>query len=242
MSIHDWFRSAAWDDEVATAFERRLQRARPWNRAQYLRIQATDLLESADPATREAGRRLLHRLVGEYPDNELEVNCAWEQLAESLMHDGQTEEAEHAFRRALALIAKSPLGRSGTSGVTELLLAELLLATRDSSGLGEAGQLLLTIRPEVERLTLLRNVVYRYLLASARLTHRAGNVDASELAKQALAVAVEPWPGPIRNQEIGRAKPTDEDLAELRMIASMPPPLPFGFTATRSDDSGTVAE
>jgi hypothetical protein len=219
VSGRDWFRSSVWNEQVAAAFEERLRRARQSSRAQYLRIQATHLLESTDSATREAGHRLLHRVVSEYPDDEIEVKGAWEQLAASLMQDGRIEEAEHAFRRTLALIASSPIGRSGTSGVTELQLAELLLATRDPSRLTEAGQLLVTARSEVEKLSFLRDVMYRYLLASARHAHRIGDDEASKFARHALAIAAETQAALPRHPTIGRPSTTDEEMRELRAIA-----------------------
>ena len=93
----DWFRSPVWDEQIEAAFERRLRRARPHNRAQYLRIQATHLLSSPDPPVREAGRGLLWRVITEFPDD-TEAKTAMEQLGGSLADEGRLGEAEHALR------------------------------------------------------------------------------------------------------------------------------------------------
>ena len=44
----EWFRRTSWTAESAAEFERRLNRARPTGRAQYLRIQAGHLLAAGD--------------------------------------------------------------------------------------------------------------------------------------------------------------------------------------------------
>jgi hypothetical protein len=42
----DWFRTPGWDDGAREDFERRLARARPHNRPQYLKIRALALREA----------------------------------------------------------------------------------------------------------------------------------------------------------------------------------------------------
>ena len=64
MSRRDWFRNNIWNDEIAAEFEKRLKRSRPYNRSQYLRVQAYHLRESG---CEEAAIDLFKRLVAEYP-------------------------------------------------------------------------------------------------------------------------------------------------------------------------------
>jgi hypothetical protein len=193
VSERDWFRSPSWDPPTAADFERRLRRARPHNRAQYTRVQATYLLQAVDAVTREAGRDLLRRVIDEYPDS-IEAKAAWEQLGDSLARDGRLDEAEHALTVTLRLCQASRIGRSGTTGTTELRLAEVILAMGERGRVDEVVRLLDAAEPEVERHSLFRDVVYRYLLARARAAHTRRDPVARNLAHDALAVAAEKTP------------------------------------------------
>lgn len=167
MARDEWFRSPAWDEQIEAAFEQRLPRARPYNQPQYIRIQATHLLSSPDPRVREAGRALLQRVITTFPDGS-EARTAMEQLGGSLADEGRLGEAEQALRETLRMCAQSPAGRSATSGIAELRLAEVILAGDDAGRAGEAASLLEAIRPHVQTQRFLRDVVFRYLLASVR--------------------------------------------------------------------------
>lgn len=177
-----WVPLPAWDAQIAAAFDQRLRRARRRNRAQYIRIQATHLLSSPEPQARQAGRGLLWHLVTSFPDD-VNAKMAMEQLGGSLAGAGRLAEAERALRETLRLCAQSPVGRSGTSGVTELRLAEVILAGGDAGRAGKAAGLLEAIRPQVEEQRLFRNVVFRFLLAPAR---------AARLRRDPAAPAVSP--------------------------------------------------
>jgi hypothetical protein len=138
---HDWYRSLAWDAEIEAGFEERLRRARPASRAQYIRIQATYLLESPDLGVRETGRGLLQRVIAEYPDD-IQAKTAMEQLGGSLAGDARLAEAEQALRETLRMCAASPAGRSGTTGTTELRLAEVIMSAGDAARISEAAEFL----------------------------------------------------------------------------------------------------
>src|SRR5712691_391541 len=119
----DWFRSPEWGARESQEFERRLARARSHNRPQYLRIKAIALGQSNVPAIRAVGRELLGRVIEEFPDATFEIPFSHELLGDSYRHDGRLDEAEHHYRSCLRIM---PEGRSGTSGLCDLSLAELL--------------------------------------------------------------------------------------------------------------------
>jgi hypothetical protein len=220
----DWYRSTAWDAQIEAGFEERLRRARPANRAQYIRVQATYLLESPDLGTREAGRGLLQRVMAEYPDD-LDARTAMEQLGSSLADDGHLGEAEEALRRTLRMRAGGHIGRSGTTGTTELRLAEVILASGDAARIPEAAELLGAAEPQVMHLRSFRNVVFRYLLASARVAWLRHDPAAPLLARDALAVAAETAPSFPRHPGVGRPSASGDEVAELEKIANDPLPL-----------------
>jgi hypothetical protein len=103
-------------------------------------------------------------VITTFPDGS-EARTAMEQLGGSLADEGRLGEAEQALRETLRMCAQSPAGRSGTSGIAELRLAEVILAGDDAGRSGEAASLLEAIRPHVQTQRFLRDVVFRYLPA-----------------------------------------------------------------------------
>ena len=83
-------------------------------------------------------------------------------------------------RKTLGLIAETPTGRSGTSGVTELALAVLPLRSSAPSKVKESATLLDTIEPEIEPeiepLNIFWNLALRYYVARARVSRSLGKV------------------------------------------------------------------
>jgi hypothetical protein len=160
-------------------------------------------------------------VVAEWPDD-FQAKMAKEQLSGSLADDGQAAEAELVLRETLRMCSNSSIGRSGTSGTPELRLAELLLASGDTDRLDEVADLLEIVEPEFERQRVFRNVVLRYLVASARLAHRRHNRAAAQLARDALVVAAETTPPLPRRRSQGRPSASAELTQELHRIADGP--------------------
>lgn len=215
MAAHEWFRASEWDDAVAVEFERRLKLARPAQHPEYLRIQATHLVSSADPSTRQAGRAMLERVIREFPYN-YEAKFACEQLGTSFAEEGWLPEAERAYRHTIVMCKQSSIGYSGGSGVPELFLAEVLLRMGDRAV--DAWELLENVAPRVEAQKLIRGTAYRHLLASARAADELGLAGAPDLARNALAVAEETEPSIPRHPTLGRVAASEDELAELRAI------------------------
>ena len=64
----DWFRKTSWTREDREDFFERLSRSRKYNRAQYLRIQASYLAENGNIELLNAALELLEMLFTQYPD------------------------------------------------------------------------------------------------------------------------------------------------------------------------------
>jgi len=64
----DWFRKKSWSKEDELDFFQRLGRARKSGRAQYLKIQAIELLATGNQALLDVAENLLTRVLEEYPD------------------------------------------------------------------------------------------------------------------------------------------------------------------------------
>lgn len=215
MAAHEWFRATEWDDAVAAEFERRLKLARPAQHAEYLRIQASQLIASPDASTRQAGRVMLERVIREFPYH-YEAKFACEQLGTSFAEEGWLPEAEKAYRHTIVMCKQSSIGYSGGSGVPELFLAEVLLRIGDRAV--DAWELLEDVAPRVEAQNLLRGTVFRHRLASARAARDLGLPVAADFARQAIDVAEESEPSLPRHPTLGRVDASTEDLAELRAI------------------------
>lgn len=215
----DWYRSSTWSPEIASAFEARLKRARTFSRAQYVRIQATHLSDQLDESARAVGRDLFRRVIADYSTTDrMEALTAQEQLADALTAAHDDEEAERAYRKTLELIAESPTGRSGTSGATELALAELLLRSSDPSKVNESATLLDAIEPEIEQMSMFSNLVLRYYVARARVSKSLRRDDATRYAELALIIAAETTPSIPRHPDVGRPDATPELVAELKQL------------------------
>lgn len=63
---NQWFRNTSWNPEIETQFFNRLNRSRRYNKGQYLRIQATELLFSSDNSVHEKGIELMNVLISQY--------------------------------------------------------------------------------------------------------------------------------------------------------------------------------
>lgn len=65
----DWYRRKSWTESDQEEFFTKLKRARKDNRAQYLKIQATEFEETGKTELLNAAERLLNQLLDEYPDD-----------------------------------------------------------------------------------------------------------------------------------------------------------------------------
>ena len=83
MATDDWYRNTTWDDKIEADFEARLKRSRgAFNKAQYLRIQASYLLDSSDTTTQKIGVRQMERLINDFPTEEFSTIFGHEQLGD----------------------------------------------------------------------------------------------------------------------------------------------------------------
>ena len=95
----DWFRNARWNSVEETAFLKRLSRSRStYSKAQYARIKASYLQDSADPVRVRAAIALLNRTIVEWPV-ESELACCYWQLANCHLKLGDLDQSIESFRK-----------------------------------------------------------------------------------------------------------------------------------------------
>ncbi|WP_010522064.1 hypothetical protein [Aquimarina agarivorans] len=69
MSKDDWYRNTEWNDQIESEFEARLKRSRGnFNKAQYLRIQASYLLNSQETENQKKEIQLMKKVIDGYPE------------------------------------------------------------------------------------------------------------------------------------------------------------------------------
>ncbi|HEY4196872.1 MAG TPA: hypothetical protein VGM63_15120 [Mucilaginibacter sp.] len=65
----DWYRQKSWSKEEENYFFEKLKRARKDGRAQYLKIQAIELVETKEEKLLAVAESLINKLFSEYPDD-----------------------------------------------------------------------------------------------------------------------------------------------------------------------------
>ena len=110
MKNQEWFRRTTWSPDAERDFYERLNRARPSNKAQYLRIQALHLAEAGQA---DAALNLLNRLFTQFPEL-VQLAAAHSQAAQCHEHLGNTDEAVREYRLALEVQKGFPNVDPGT--------------------------------------------------------------------------------------------------------------------------------
>src|SRR6187431_2548661 len=95
----DWFRSTTWTETDQANFWTRLARARPANRAQYLRLQAETLSTTRNPRLALYAIELFGRLLKEYPTDKVQIAMTYPSLARTHELIGNTSAAAADYRR-----------------------------------------------------------------------------------------------------------------------------------------------
>lgn len=206
MSRHDWYRSTAWDPQIAEAFEARLARAR--SKEQYLRIQASHLTTS-HPDTALA---LLDRYFA-LPD-QLDAAHAHVDQATAFLTQGRLQEALEALKAALAREQAFPNLR--TLAYVEF---PLLVATHGIKPEYPNAREVLAASKERPVFPAER---FKWNAASALLLIEGGDHEAARPFASAAVAAAELWPGFTGPRpELGHV-PDDcaELLARMRAVCA----------------------
>ena len=128
MNDDNWYRGESWDEQTKEQFEQKLKRSRgSYNKAQYLRIKGSNLLKSTMPQKQKAGSELLSRVISEYPNETSQVMFAHEELGDYYSDKKEYTQAELNYRKCVSLYKE--FGRSGSSGIGDIKLAEVIIKT-----------------------------------------------------------------------------------------------------------------
>lgn len=209
-SRDQWFRRTSWSDEDQLEFERRLTRARPRSRPQYLRIQATHLAGTGDARLLQAAIGLADRVLSEYPDD---LFVAWVHELRADAHErlGELALAVDSYRQAVNEERRRPNVRSNA-----WIGFGWLVISHQMDGLYCEAEALLE-----EFATELPFPASRYRFHAIRAiiaAHRGDSIQAKAEAELALSASAATYSGFRYHPDIGLV-PAALDEIRLRLAA-----------------------
>lgn len=216
MANHDWYRNKTWDNEVEADFEVRLKRSRgASNKAQYLRIQASYLLDSSENKNQLIGLSLMERLIKDYPTEEFSVIFGQEQLGDFYFERKDYEKSEHFFR-VVTNYYQEKKSRSGTSALADLKLAETILRSNQTDKFEEAYQFVSDY--PISELSFNDSIFYYAELRTHLCDAMNKKAEAKEFAKRAIELSKITEPQFSRHKTIGLIKVSERQLRTLEQI------------------------
>jgi|SRR5688572_3133138 len=218
MGAEDWYRNTSWDETIEADFEARLKRSRgAFHKAQYLRIQASYLLDNSDKNYQMVGLRLMERLIKDYPTEEFSTIFGHEQIGDYFLKQGDIDIAEQQFR-IVTDYYKNKKSRSGTSGIADLKLAETILTSNQADKFEEAYKLCKEY--PVGELTMNSDKFYYAALAARLCIKMNKKEEAKDYAKTAINLSKKTEPQFNRHKTVGLVNAADEQLQILKQIAN----------------------
>ena len=97
----DWYRRKTWTKTDEEEYFAKLGRARKDGRAQYLRVQAIELIETKDINLLSVAETLLNKILTDYPDNRIEKSQTYNSLGEIYKLREDYEKAVEYFKKSL---------------------------------------------------------------------------------------------------------------------------------------------
>ncbi|MFN8255701.1 MAG: tetratricopeptide repeat protein [Bacteroidales bacterium] len=97
----DWYRRKTWTKSDEDEYFAKLGRARKDGRAQYLKIQAIELIETKDKKLLYVAETLLNKILTDYPDNRIEKSQTYNSIGEIYKLREEYEIALEYFQKSL---------------------------------------------------------------------------------------------------------------------------------------------
>jgi len=135
----EWYRRKSWNKTDEEEFLSKLGRARKDGRAQYLKIQAIELVETKDIALLEVAETLLNKMLTEYPEDNFNKASALHTLGDIYKLKKDYKRAIEYYKQALDFEKIYPNVRTQAY----LNYSELIVKTGNFELFGEVESLLL---------------------------------------------------------------------------------------------------
>lgn len=215
MGAEDWYRNKIWNSEIKENFETRLKRSRgAFHKAQYLRVQASYLLDSKNNEYQNVGVRLMERMINDYPEEKSSTIFGQEQLGDYYLKTYDFDNAEKYYK----IVIEHYKSRSGTSIKADLKLAETYLTANKVEKFVEAYKIGKKF-PNKE-LTFNSDKFY-FTELMAHICDKLGKQDeAKEYAKTAIELSKITEPQFYRHKTVGLVRVTEQQLRTLEQIVN----------------------
>ncbi|MDC6364022.1 MULTISPECIES: tetratricopeptide repeat protein [Flavobacteriaceae] len=183
----DWYDNQDWDEDMKMAFEEKLKRSRgSFNKAQYLRIKGSNLINSEDNSKQKAGINLLERVTEEYSTELFHSYFAHEQLGDYYFQKKEYQKAIQHYQEVVNYYQNS---RNGTSGIADIKFAEAIVNLNKRDRFLEAVRLLTDDFIKTGGSLDFKDDIFRYHFVLARLYEGISEISiAKEHAKRAYDV------------------------------------------------------
>jgi len=218
MSKDDWFRNTNWNDQIESEFEAPLNCSRgDYHKAQYLRIQASYLLNSTKKTLQEKGIEYMERVIKNYPEEHSSTILGNEQLGDYYLENGSFSKAEKYFRIVVEHYYSK--NRSGTTGIADLKLCQTILESEQSDKYDYAYKIATEKFEKTGGNLMMNNNKFYYANLMAQLAYKMDRKDeASEFAIAALKLSKITEPQFTRHKSVGIIKAKTEQLKRLEKI------------------------
>jgi len=212
----DWYRNKSWNTNISDDFEARLKRSRgTFGKAQYLKIQGLELLDTPNLGTQKIGVIHLLRVISEYPMEEMQVINSHEALGIYYFDKGNFEKAEYHLRIVVDRYINNT--RNGTSWTADLKLVEIILKTNQVDKFSEAYNYVINF--PTSELSFNNQRFYHSELAALLCDKMNKRNEAKDYALKALEYSKIVTPDFARHKTLGLVKATDEQIKKLKTIA-----------------------
>ncbi|RPD43361.1 tetratricopeptide repeat protein [Paracnuella aquatica] len=135
----DWFRRKSWTQTDEEEFFEKLNRAPKDGRAQYLKIQAIELVQTQDTDLLKVAEDLLNKMLNEYPEDNFDKGSALSTLGDIYKLQENYAKAKDYYKQALDYEKVYP------NVITQAYLdySELVVKTDETNSFDEVEQILL---------------------------------------------------------------------------------------------------
>ncbi|WP_298529450.1 tetratricopeptide repeat protein [uncultured Christiangramia sp.] len=97
----EWYRRKSWKKKDKEEFFNHLNRARKYNRAQYLKVQAIELIDTNDPKLLEIAKSLLVQILEEYSEENNEISSVLNSLGDIYRKQTNYEKALNYYKKSI---------------------------------------------------------------------------------------------------------------------------------------------
>ena len=141
----DWYRRKSWTQTDEEEFFKKVNRARKDGRAQYLKIQAIELVQTEDAELLKVAENLLNKMLTDYPNDNFNKGSALHTLGDIYKLQENYQKAKEYYKQAL------DFERVYKNVITQAYLdySELVIKTDDKSSFDEVEQILLEQQPKL---------------------------------------------------------------------------------------------